>query len=289
MLAAFPDAVKPLPEVYRPLSGLFPEMQLFPTVRSDYIEALSAGEIRAAIDQHVRTGVPALPAIVVELKNRIGVKTVNGGETQIDWNRTLLHAAVFYLGTTCIARTARQTGVAAWDGNAPEVEILTELMLALNSDGEDLPLLGPDLHDADRVLGQHHMLSVIADQLRYPSAHSLFFIHLMLFLFLHTSRSEQSNQVPEYISRVLLERIIVHRPHPWGLMVTFVELLENDVYSFWRQPFVRAEQEIYMFFLKAQKSIAGWSDSSASDIHVQQIRSDDGSDEAASAIRMDIL
>ena len=104
------------------------------------------------------------------------------------------------------------------------------------------------------VTGQHYMLSVIADQLRYPSAHTLFFIHLVLFMFHHFVR--QDPVIAEYISRVVLERIIVHKPHPWGLMVTFVELMDNEVYNFWGQAFVRSEDEIYMLFATAQKSIA---------------------------------
>jgi CCR4-NOT transcription complex subunit 1 len=102
------------------------------------------------------------------------------------------------------------------------------------------------------------MLSVIADQLRYPSAHTLFFTSFMLFLFSTATRAEnQPNSIPERIGRVLLERVIVRRPHPWGLIVTFVELLDNEAYAFWKQPFVRAEEEIYMLFGKAQQNFVG--------------------------------
>ena len=31
----------------------------------------------------------------------------------------------------------------------------------------------------------------------------------------------------EQITRVLLERLIVNRPHPWGLLITFIELIKN--------------------------------------------------------------
>jgi hypothetical protein len=30
----------------------------------------------------------------------------------------------------------------------------------------------------------------------------------------------------EQITRVLLERLIVNRPHPWGLLITFIELIK---------------------------------------------------------------
>lgn len=35
----------------------------------------------------------------------------------------------------------------------------------------------------------------------------------------------------EQITRVLLERLIVNRPHPWGLLITFIELIKVNAYS----------------------------------------------------------
>lgn len=46
------------------------------------------------------------------------------------------------------------------------------------------------------------------------------------------------------MTRALLERFIVHRPHPWGAMVTFIELLRNPKYDFWNREFVRIAPEI---------------------------------------------
>jgi CCR4-NOT transcription complex subunit 1 len=100
------------------------------------------------------------------------------------------------------------------------------------------------------------MLSVVADQLRYPSAHTLFFIHLLLYLFSTACRSERPNSIGERVARVLLERVLASRPHPWGLVITFIELLDNETYGFWKQPFVRSEEEIYSLFGNAHRNIA---------------------------------
>ena len=48
----------------------------------------------------------------------------------------------------------------------------------------------------------------------------------------------------EYLMRVLLERLIVHRPHPWGLLITFIELIKNRRYNFWEHKFTRCAPEI---------------------------------------------
>lgn len=137
VLAAFPSNEAPLPDVYKRLENLAPEMQRFPTIRSDYASVLSTGNIRAAIDQHVRNGQPSAEAIVAELKNRIAVKTMGAdGQTSIVWNHTLLHAAVFYLGTTSIARFASQRGLVEFDPKAQEVTILANLAFSLDEEGE---------------------------------------------------------------------------------------------------------------------------------------------------------
>ncbi|XP_018646224.1 ccr4-not transcription complex, putative [Schistosoma mansoni] len=70
-------------------------------------------------------------------------------------------------------------------------------------------------------------------------------IYTILYLF-----SEQSKeQVKEQISRVLMERLIVNRPHPWGLLMTSAELLRNPAYRFWEHEFARCNPEIeaYVF------------------------------------------
>lgn len=54
--------------------------------------------------------------------------------------------------------------------------------------------------------------------------------------------------VQEQITRVLLERLIVNRPHPWGLLVTFIELIKNPRYNFWSRSFTRCATEIERLF-----------------------------------------
>jgi CCR4-NOT transcription complex subunit 1 len=250
-LSAFPIRDGPLPDPQRGLEELLPEMSRYPAVREDFAEALEAGGIRAAIDQHVLSGVPEVEKIVAELRNRIAVKTLSADGPVITWNRTLLHAAVYYMGTNCIARIGETTGSIEFDHKQREVRILAELALSFDAEGMSTMTAGSILAD---VSGQYYFLSVVADQLRYPSAHTYFYISFMLYLFAATSRMEQPNSIPDRIGRVLLERIIVQRPHPFGLLVCFVELLEDQKYGFWHRPFTQAG-ELRDIFVQAQKSI----------------------------------
>lgn len=67
----------------------------------------------------------------------------------------------------------------------------------------------------------------------------------------------QQEIVQEQITRVLLERLIVNRPHPWGLLITFIELIKNPRYSFWKHNFTRCAQEIERLFESVARSCMG--------------------------------
>ena len=111
-----------------------------------------------------------------------------------------------------------------------------------------------DLDDHGRFVG----LNAIANQLRYPSSHTHYFSCVMLYLF-----SEAKDEgVKEQVTRVLLERLIVHRPHPWGLLITFLELIKNQRYQFWSQNFIRCATEIEKVFDSVSKSLIDKSSSS---------------------------
>lgn len=56
--------------------------------------------------------------------------------------------------------------------------------------------------------------------------------------------SKELITIPFQFSRVLLERLIVNRPHPWGLLITFIELIKNPTYKFWLHEFVHCAPEI---------------------------------------------
>ena len=78
--------------------------------------------------------------------------------------------------------------------------------------------------------------------------------------------------VQEQITRVLLERLIVNRPHPWGLLVTFIELIKNPRYNFWSHAFTHCAGEIERLFESVARSCMGprTSDEDASLQHHQQ-------------------
>ncbi|KAG1087934.1 hypothetical protein G6F42_020437 [Rhizopus arrhizus] len=96
--------------------------------------------------------------------------------------------------------------------------------------------------------GRYTLLSAIADHLRYPNSHTCFFSAAFLHLF-----SRQSEVVKEQVTRVLLERLIVNRPHPWGLLASFIELIKDP--KFWDHEFIRCSPDIERLFDNVSRSI----------------------------------
>ncbi|KAJ5239814.1 CCR4-Not complex component N.t1.c1 C-terminal [Penicillium chermesinum] len=95
---------------------------------------------------------------------------------------------------------------------------------------------------------RYYLLSAMANQLRYPNSHTYFFSFTILRLFGVDLSDQDESDIRQQIIRVLLERLIVHRPHPWGLIITLQELLQNRSYSFFHLPFIQAAPEIGRLF-----------------------------------------
>jgi hypothetical protein len=93
-------------------------------------------------------------------------------------------------------------------------------------------------------------LNCIANQLRYPNSHTHYFSCTLLYLFAEAN----TEAIQEQITRVLLERLIVNRPHPWGLLITFIELIKNPTFQFWQHEFVTCAPEIQKLFESVARS-----------------------------------
>jgi CCR4-NOT transcription complex subunit 1 len=140
-----------------------------------------------------------------------------------------VNSLVLYVGIHALARQSSQNSLS----HTPEMEVLQKLM---------------DFDDK----GRYVCLNAIANQLRYPSSHTHYFSCVMLYLF----SESKSVAVKEQVTRVLLERLILHRPHPWGLLVTFIELIKNhDRYGFWNYSFTRCATEIEKVFESVARSV----------------------------------
>lgn len=99
-----------------------------------------------------------------------------------------------------------------------------------------------DLMNHGSLEFKFHMINAIANQLRYPNSHTHWFVGIILHFFSNNQlwgSATNKLTIQELITRVLLERRIVSKPHPWGLTIVFTELLKNGDYGFFDLPFVK--------------------------------------------------
>ena len=106
-----------------------------------------------------------------------------------------------------------------------------------------------------RPEARYHFLSAIVNQLRYPNSHTHWFSYALLAFFSPGAAASEDGRedeemlaVQQQATRVLLERLLVHRPHPWGLIITLLELLKNAEIGFWQLPFVKSAPEVSELF-----------------------------------------
>jgi CCR4-NOT transcription complex subunit 1 len=132
-----------------------------------------------------------------------------------------LNALVLYIGQEALA-----LGPAKFGASSPHSELLSKLAQTL------------------RPEARYHFLNAIANHIRYPNTHTNYFCKALLHIFGTERVDQQKSEIRQQIVRVLLERLIGHRPHPWGISVVILELDRNPNYKFWDLPFMAAAPDV---------------------------------------------
>ncbi|PFH49091.1 hypothetical protein AMATHDRAFT_81473 [Amanita thiersii Skay4041] len=228
ILSAFPRSIV-LPDPH--LRNVIPEMGPIPPVLSDFTSGLKSGDLRGYLDQYLLGR--GTPSFLPSLKERLKLQGSQDVPPET-YNLPLINSLVMYTGVSSVAQAKARSGTSIFVSSDPGVVALQ--YLASNLDAE----------------GQHHLLSSMVLHLRYPNAHTYWFSSLLLYLFLEV----KDDSFREILTRVLLERFIVHRPHPWGALVTFIELLRNPKYGFWSKEFIRVAPEVTLLLESVARSIS---------------------------------
>ena len=241
VLSAFPRQMR-LPDPFTPNLKVdtLPEISVSPRILTDYISALNDRGLRARLDSYLAskqpTDVPSQAAAAV-------VASSGGG-----YNLPLITSIVVYVSAQAISIQQAKGAAPSAIQNSPAIDIFKQLLSTVDLEG------------------RYHILNAMANQLRYPNNQTHFFSCTLLLLF---SEAEEEF-LQEQITRVLLERLIVHRPHPWGLLVTFIELIKNPKYAFWRHSFAKCDPEIEKVFESVSRTCMGPAASTVAHQQLQQ-------------------
>jgi CCR4-NOT transcription complex subunit 1 len=230
IVSAYPSNILEMPDPFT--TGVkvdrLDDSRQAPTIRADLDHLLGHASVKDLIDSILQSSEP--PAQDVEqLCNAVYYDEPKPAGFEADVTTAdpaLIHAITLYIGTSALALQGAKGPI--FDGSAPAAKLIERLALEL------------------RPEAKFHFISAIANQLRWPNSHTQYFSCALLHLF----GSPDNEDVKHTITRVFMERLLVHRPHPWGLIITLLEILKNRTYAFWDLPFVKAAPEVRSLLLE---------------------------------------
>jgi len=245
ILSAFPRNMRlPDPSTPNLKIDLLAEISQSPRILSEVDVALKAKQIKGDVDEYLKTRQQG-SSFLTELKQKLLLSPSDAARAGTRHNVPLINSLVLYVGMQAIQQLQART--------PPHAQSMASSHpLAVFLVGAALDIFQTLIMDLDTE-GRYLFLNAIANQLRYPNNHTHYFSFILLYLF------AESNQeiIQEQITRVLLERLIVNRPHPWGLLITFIELIKNPRYNFWSRSFTRCAPEIEKLFESVSRSCGG--------------------------------
>ncbi|XP_050435609.1 CCR4-NOT transcription complex subunit 1 isoform X4 [Adelges cooleyi] len=230
ILSAFPRNMR-LPDPFTPnlKVDVLQEISLSPKISPDFQCYIQPASFKKDLDLYLKTRAPV--TFLSEIRTTMQQSCCEPG---MRYNLSLLNAIVLYVGTQAIQHI-RSKGLVpntSTIAHSAHMDIFQNLSVDLDTEGRYL------------------FLNAIANQLRFPNSHTHYFSCTLLYLFAEAN----SEAIQEQITRVLLERLIVNRPHPWGLLITFIELIKNPAYKFWHHEFVHCAPEIEKLFESVARS-----------------------------------
>ncbi|KAF2006869.1 Not1-domain-containing protein [Amniculicola lignicola CBS 123094] len=232
IVSAYPSNILEMPDPFT--AGLkvdrLEDIRQAPTVRTDIEQILDKAGIKDMIDSLLNSSDLKTEAVdkICKATYYAEPKPVGFELVPTVSNPILIHAIVLYVGSAALSAQGSKGPI--FDPSAPATRLLE--------------IFARELHPEAKF----HFISAIADQLRWPNAHTHYFSYALHHLFGPPNNDPQVQSIQEVITRVLLERLLVHRPHPWGLIITLLEILKNRTYAFWELPFVKAAPEVERLF-----------------------------------------
>ncbi|GAB2271046.1 hypothetical protein Dimus_005896 [Dionaea muscipula] len=240
ILSAFPRNMRlPDPSTPNLKIDLLVEMTQPPRILSEVDAALKAKQMKADVDEHLKTRQQG-SSFLSDLKQRLLLSPSEASKAGTRYNVPLINSLVLYVGMQAIQQLQPR--------NPPQAQVVSSSLLVDTA----LDIFHTLIIEMDTE-GRYLFLNAVANQLRYPNNHTHYFSFILLYLFSETNQEI----IQEQITRVLLERLIVNRPHPWGLLITFIELIKNPRYNFWSRSFTRCAPEIEKLFESVSRSCGG--------------------------------
>ncbi|KAK3085676.1 hypothetical protein FSP39_006989 [Pinctada imbricata] len=252
ILSAYPRNMR-LPDPFTPnlKVDMLADIAHPPRILTHFANMIQPAQFKKDLDSYLKSRSPV--TFLSDLRSYL-----QSNEPGSRYNIPLMNALVLYVGTQAIQYITHTKGLTpsmSTIAHSAHMDIFQNLSVDLDTEGRYL------------------FLTAIANQLRYPNSHTHYFSCTLLYLFAEAN----TEATQEQITRVLLERLIVNRPHPWGLLITFIELIKNPQFKFWNHEFVHCAPEIEKLFesvarscmqpKQAQQSTTGLREPETAEVH----------------------
>ena len=96
------------------------------------------------------------------------------------------------------------------------------------------------------------------NNLRYPNLITFYFSNLILLLFTEV----EDDSLHEQITKNLLERLIIEKPHPWGILALLFKILTNPNFNFEKKKFYQDNEKFVDYIVKIAFKYANINDNS---------------------------
>ncbi|KAE9377063.1 Not1-domain-containing protein [Stipitochalara longipes BDJ] len=178
------------------------------------------------LDQALQSG-PTEDAVahIAHAIQRSKTRQTGVGFVPISVDTKLIESIVMHVGMHSIAR-ANQKGGPTFVRGSPDAALLSMLVHELQPEA------------------RYFFINCIVDQLRFPNTHTHYFSQALLEIFGSDNVDPEESDIRQQITRILLERLVGMWPHPWGLIVSIMELIKNEKYMFFDLPFIKASPEV---------------------------------------------
>ncbi|KAE9361601.1 CCR4-NOT transcription complex subunit 1 [Phytophthora fragariae] len=235
-----------------------PEVSVAPRLMPAWGAALTHNGIKEYVDEFLHASANRASMFPADLLSKLmrPAAQLERDPTSCKYALPALNALVLYLGKEGIADMAN--GGSSNSASAPPTPSGADGKAATGSTTskfEQSAAMDVFRYLADELdtEGRYWYFSSLANHLRYPNSHTHYFSCVILYLFSYSN----NKMVKEQITRVLIERLIANRPHPWGLLVTFIELIRNKSYKFWEQDYLECSSEIKEVFDDVARTCLG--------------------------------
>lgn len=187
---------------------------------------LTAKGLKKPVESYLR--IPS-QSLLKTISTGLSVAEPRNGKSKYDAG--LVNAVVFFVGIAAVEEQKSFRDGSSFDSTSNHVMLLSSL-----------------IKDGDVEL-QNLILTAIANQLRYPNSHTHWFSCILLhFVGSATLWGDQREAIKFNISCVLTKRAMSYNPIPWGILVTFLELVSNSEYEIFSSPFIKGDATLERLF-----------------------------------------